>query len=451
MWWNVSPFPPSKVTGGQRIDLLGVEKQQLPAVWAELNAAGMVSGHAYAKGLRTVKTCVGSDWCRFGTQDSTGLGIKLEKFLWGSWTPAKVKLAVSGCPRNCAEATCKDIGVICVDSGYEIHIGGAAGLHIKGTEIMAKVRTETEAMELIAAVMQLYREEGFYLERIYKWMARVGLPSIIARTVDDSCRSCTALLERFIESQRHSQDDPWAERAAGHDAAEFQGLAALRKDRRRMSALAVDATGSMSARWRIFPCEAPGASRAARQPIAVFRTGDDQVHALEDKCPHKQGPLSMGIVHDASVTCPLHAMRISLVTGELMGADAGKGCARVIKVRSVAGRVQLSARGASVTQAVRTTCPYCGVGCGLKATAGEARTLSISPDADHPANQGRICSKGAALGETIGLQDRLLQPDDRQTRRLVGSRHRSRRPFAQRAPSTVMAPTASPSTSPASC
>ena len=110
-------IPTVKVTGGQRIDLLGVKKEDLPAVWADLNDAGMVSGHAYAKGLRTVKTCVGSEWCRFGTQDSTGLGVKIEKFMWGSWTPAKVKLAVSGCPRNCAEATCKDVGVICVDSG----------------------------------------------------------------------------------------------------------------------------------------------------------------------------------------------------------------------------------------------------------------------------------------------------------------------------------------------
>ena len=133
-------IPTVKVTGGQRIDLLGVKKEDLPAVWADLNDAGLVSGHAYAKGLRTVKTCVGSEWCRFGTQDSTGLGIKIEKFMWGSWTPAKVKLGVSGCPRNCAEATCKDVGVICVDSGYEIHFAGAAGLHIKGTDSSPRSR-----------------------------------------------------------------------------------------------------------------------------------------------------------------------------------------------------------------------------------------------------------------------------------------------------------------------
>ncbi|HEX5775559.1 MAG TPA: nitrite reductase large subunit NirB [Caulobacteraceae bacterium] len=217
-------IPTVKVTGGQRIDLLGVKKDDLPAVWADLNAAGMVSGHAYGKALRTVKTCVGSDWCRFGTQDSTGLGVKIEKFTWGSWTPAKVKMAVSGCPRNCAEATCKDVGVVCVDSGFEIHVGGAAGLHIRGTEILTKVATEQEAIETIAALMQLYREEGWYLERIYKWLDRVGLESIQARIADDVGRR--ALFERFAHSQTFSQVDPWAQRASGAHAHEFAAMAA---------------------------------------------------------------------------------------------------------------------------------------------------------------------------------------------------------------------------------
>jgi nitrite reductase (NADH) large subunit len=215
-------IPTVKVTGGQRIDLLGVKKEDLPAVWADLNAAGMVSGHAYAKGLRTVKTCVGSEWCRFGTQDSTGLGVKLEEFMWGSWTPAKVKLGVSGCPRNCAEATCKDIGVVCVDSGYEIHIGGAAGLHIRGTEILTKVATEQEAMWAICALTQLYREQGWYLERIYKWMDRVGLDAIRAEIEDPDRRR--ALYDRFAYSQRFSRIDPWAERVAGRHSEEFNPL-----------------------------------------------------------------------------------------------------------------------------------------------------------------------------------------------------------------------------------
>ena len=215
-------IPTVKVTGGQRIDLLGVKKDDLPAVWADLNAAGMVSGHAYAKGLRTVKTCVGTDWCRFGTQDSTGLGVRLEKFMWGSWTPAKVKLGVSGCPRNCAEATCKDIGVICVDSGFEIHVGGAAGLHIRGTEVLTKVVTEDEAVWTICAVTQLYRENAWYLERIYKWMDRVGLDWIKAQVEDPEARR--ALHDRFAWSQRFFRIDPWAERVAGRDSHEFNPL-----------------------------------------------------------------------------------------------------------------------------------------------------------------------------------------------------------------------------------
>ncbi len=221
-------IPAVKCTGGQRIDMLGVKKEDLPAVWADLNKAGMVSGAAYAKGLRTVKTCVGTDWCRFGTQDSTGLGIKLEKFLWGSWTPAKLKLAVSGCPRNCAEATCKDIGVICVDSGYDIHFGGAAGLDIKGTDVLGHVETEAEAIEVIGALTQLYREQGRYLERIYKWAKRVGHETIRKQTLDDKERRL-ALYERFVYSQKFAQKDPWAERASqGVDAHEFAPIADLR-------------------------------------------------------------------------------------------------------------------------------------------------------------------------------------------------------------------------------
>ena len=217
--------PMVKVTGGQRIDLLGVRKDDLPAMWADLNAAGMVSGHAYSKGLRTVKTCVGTDFCRFGTQDSTGLGIKLERLLWGSWSPAKVKLGVSGCPRNCAEATCKDIGVICVDSGYEIAVAGAAGMDLKETEFLYKAQTEEETMEVIAAFIQLYRENARYLHRIYKWVARVGLDWCRAQIDDPANRR--ALYDRFMISQSVYQVDPWAELAKPDQRAQWHALADL--------------------------------------------------------------------------------------------------------------------------------------------------------------------------------------------------------------------------------
>ncbi|MGB0682189.1 MAG: nitrite reductase large subunit NirB [Magnetovibrionaceae bacterium] len=217
-------IPTVKVTGGQRIDLLGVQKEDLPAVWADLNAAGMVSGHAYGKSLRTVKTCVGSDWCRFGTQDSTGLGVKLEQMTWGSWTPHKFKMAVSGCPRNCAEATIKDFGVVCVDSGYELHVGGNGGIHVRATEFLCKVDTEDEAMEYAGAFMQLYREEGRYLERTAPYLERVGLDHVKARIVEDD-KGRRELFGRFLFSQSFSQTDPWAERAAGKDKSEFTPLA----------------------------------------------------------------------------------------------------------------------------------------------------------------------------------------------------------------------------------
>ncbi|MBC2779139.1 nitrite reductase large subunit NirB [Parasphingopyxis marina] len=216
-----------KVTGGQRLDIFGIQKEDLPAVWADLNAAGMVSGHAYGKALRTVKTCVGSDWCRFGTQDSTGLGIKMERMSWGSWMPHKFKIAVSGCPRNCAEATIKDFGIVCVDSGYELMVGGNGGIHLRGTDLLCKVETEGEALEFCAAFIQLYREEARYLDRTAPWIERVGLDYVKQRIVEDA-EGRSALRDRFLHAQTFLQKDPWAERVAGAEAHLHQHLAEIR-------------------------------------------------------------------------------------------------------------------------------------------------------------------------------------------------------------------------------
>jgi nitrite reductase (NADH) large subunit len=218
--------PTVKVTGGQRIDLLGVRKEDLPAIWRDLGKAGLVSGHAYGKALRTVKTCVGSEWCRFGTQDSTGLGVKLEKMCWGSWTPHKVKLAVSGCPRNCAEATIKDLGVVCIDAGYDIMVGGNGGVAVRVTDRLVRVASEDEVLEYAGAFLQLYREEAHYLERSAPWIERVGIAYVKRRLVDDAAGRA-ALHTRFLDAQRILQEDPWAERASGGDAHEFSPLPAL--------------------------------------------------------------------------------------------------------------------------------------------------------------------------------------------------------------------------------
>ncbi len=218
-------IPTVKVTGGQRIDLLGVKREDLPAVWRDLGAAGMVSGHGYGKALRTVKTCVGSEWCRFGTQDSTAMGVAIERMSWGSWHPHKVKIAVSGCPRNCAEATCKDFGVVAVESGWELSVGGNAGIHLRATDPLCKVATPAEVLEYCAAFLQLYREDARYLERTAPWVERRGIEWVRARVVADAANR-RALNGRFLYAQRFSQTDPWAERANGPVPAPYATLVA---------------------------------------------------------------------------------------------------------------------------------------------------------------------------------------------------------------------------------
>ena len=199
-------IPTVKVTGGQRIDLLGVKKEDLAGVWQDI---GMPSGFAYGKSMRTVKTCVGSEWCRFGTQDSTSMGQQLERALWAMWSPHKVKLAVSGCPRNCAEAGIKDVGVIGVDSGWELYIAGNGGIKTEVAHFLVKVRTAAEVMEYSGAFLQLYREEGWYLERTVHYVARVGLDHVKKKILDDA-QGRKALWER-LQFALDGVPDPWLE------------------------------------------------------------------------------------------------------------------------------------------------------------------------------------------------------------------------------------------------
>jgi nitrite reductase (NADH) large subunit len=229
-------IPTVKVTGGQRIDLLGVKKEDLQDVWKELD---MPSGHAYAKALRTVKTCVGSEWCRFGTQDSTRMGKELERALWRMYAPHKVKLAVSGCPRNCAESGIKDVGVIGVDSGWEIYVAGNGGIKTEVAQFFAKVKTHDEVLEYAGAFLQLYREEGWYLERTVHYVSRVGLEHCKKKVVEDAANR-KALWER-LQFALDGEPDPWHDtKGAGVDTRQFIPVAAVK------SALAT-VTGSATA------------------------------------------------------------------------------------------------------------------------------------------------------------------------------------------------------------
>lgn len=213
--------PTVKLTGGQRIDLLGIKKEDLPAVWSDL---GMTCGYAYTKAFRTCKTCVGSDWCRFGTNDSTALGIAIEKKFQGIETPAKVKMAVSGCPRNCAEATTKDVGIIATEGGaWEIYLGGACGVSVRKGDVLTRVKSQEEAIQITARFMQYYQENAKYLERTYDFVPRVGIEKIRALLIDDSEGLCAALDER-CRQYLDAVVDPWVEdRQANNGAGQYPG------------------------------------------------------------------------------------------------------------------------------------------------------------------------------------------------------------------------------------
>ena len=197
-------IPTVKVTGGQRIDLLGVKKEDLVNVWKDI---GMPSGHAYAKALRTVKTCVGSEWCRMGTQDSTQMGKNLERAMWRMYAPHKVKFAVSGCPRNCAEAGIKDVGIIGVDSGWEMYVAGNGGIKTEVAHFFTKLKTAEEVLEYTGAFMQLYRTEGWYLERTVHYVNRMGLDYVKKKILDDHAgrQALWAALQAALEGE----PDPW--------------------------------------------------------------------------------------------------------------------------------------------------------------------------------------------------------------------------------------------------
>jgi nitrite reductase (NADH) large subunit len=213
-------IPTVKVTGGQRIDLLGVKKEDLVNVWKDI---GMPSGHAYAKALRTVKTCVGSEWCRMGTQDSTQMGKDLERAMWRMYAPHKVKFAVSGCPRNCAEAGIKDVGIIGVDSGWEMYVAGNGGIKTEVAHFFVKLKTAQEVLEYTGAFCELYRQEGWYLERTVHYVSRVGLDYVKKKILDDH-EGRKALWER-LQFALDGEPDPWFEfDKASVDTRQFDAL-----------------------------------------------------------------------------------------------------------------------------------------------------------------------------------------------------------------------------------
>jgi len=200
--------PMVKFTGGQRIDLLGVKKDDLPKMWKDL---GMPSGHAYTKSFRTCKSCVGTEFCRYGLGDSIGMSQAIERRFQGIESPHKMKLGTTGCPRNCSEAYVKDIGAVAVEGGkWEIYIGGAAGAKVRKGDLLITVDSQEEVLKYVGRFMQYYRENAKYLERTYDMLERMGIEHIKRVLVEDSEGIC-AELDRKIQEAVDAYYDPWLE------------------------------------------------------------------------------------------------------------------------------------------------------------------------------------------------------------------------------------------------
>ncbi len=296
-----------KVTGGQRIDLLGVKKADLPAVWADL---GMPSGHAYAKALRTVKTCVGSEWCRFGTQDSTDMGQRLERALWRMYAPHKVKLAVSGCPRNCAESGIKDVGVIGVESGWEIYVAGNGGIKTEVAQFLVKVKTAEEVLEHCGRVPAAL-SRGRLVSRAHRALRGPRRARTRQESAARGCRQpsralgaaaiqrSTASRIRGTTCKRPASTRGSSSRSRGDRvmALDVPVGATYARTSQRASVCALAEIPILGARVIERRGNADG-------DVAVFRTDDDRVFAVLDRCPHKGGPLSQGIVYRGARRMP---------------------------------------------------------------------------------------------------------------------------------------------------
>ncbi|TBW80622.1 nitrite reductase large subunit NirB [Staphylococcus warneri] len=196
--------PLVKVTGSQRVGLYGLKKEELPSVWEDL---GMRSASAYGKKTRSVKSCVGKEFCRFGTQYTTQLGIRLEKTFEYIDTPHKFKMGVSGCPRSCVESGVKDFGVISVENGFQLYIGGNGGTEVTKGQLLTTVETEDEVIRICGALMQYYRETGIYAERTAPWLERLGFENVKEVLLDPERQQ--ALFDRVMEAKQAIQEEPW--------------------------------------------------------------------------------------------------------------------------------------------------------------------------------------------------------------------------------------------------
>lgn len=359
----------TKITGGQRIDMFGADVQDLPDIWERLIDAGFESGHAYGKSLRTVKSCVGSTWCRYGVQGSVGFAIRIENRYKGVRSPHKIKMAVSGCVRECAEAQCKDVGLVATDNGYNLYVCGNGGATPRHADLFAADIDEETAIKYIDRLLAYYISTADKLTRTSVWLEKLegGLDHLKEVIIEDSLGLCDELeaqmqnlidnyqcewtrvvndsdqRARFRQFVNTEEEEPVIEFVSQRDQSrpadwndELTSLELFGElKEREESLLSGDGASLMEqTRWvqvgtvENFPQDGGATIKYGKSQIAVFNfSSRGEWYASQNMCPHKKAfVLSRGIVGDQSgipkVACPLHKKTFSLESGEsLQGED----------------------------------------------------------------------------------------------------------------------------------
>lgn len=328
-----------KITGGQRIDLFGARLEQLPVIWQALVDAGFETGHAYGKSLRTVKSCVGSTWCRFGVQDSTGLAVELENRYKGLRAPHKIKMAVSGCTRECAEAQGKDVGVIATNKGWNLYLCGNGGMKPRHAELFASDLDSDMLIRYIDRFLMFYIRTADRLQRTSTWMDNLegGLAYLREVVIDDSL-GINAELEREMESVVATYQCEWQTTLASPERlalfrssvnSEMPDEAVQRRELRGQLQPVTDVVHIEPAvsphpwqkicKFQDIPADAGIGARLGERQIALFRFGE-QIYALDNREPGSDANvLSRGLLGDVAgepvVISPLYKQRIRLRDG----------------------------------------------------------------------------------------------------------------------------------------
>jgi nitrite reductase (NADH) large subunit len=347
----------TKITGGQRVDLFGARVEQLPDIWEELIAAGFESGHAYGKSVRTVKSCVGSTWCRYGVQDSTAFAIRIEHRYKGVRSPHKLKSAVSGCVRECAEAQGKDFGLIATEKGWNVYVGGNGGATPRHADLLVSDVDEDTAIKYIDRFLAFYIRTADRLTRTSVWIDKMegGIEHLRDVILRDKLGIC-ADLERHMESLVASYEDEWAgvvndparralfrhfaNDAGGDDTiavvperGQLRPAARAPRDPARDPTTAVRRLPVLSRQWvRLasvseVPEDGGIAVRYGDAQIALFQfRARGEWHATQNLCPHKQEMvLARGLLGDQGdapkVACPLHKKTFDLRSGACLSGD----------------------------------------------------------------------------------------------------------------------------------